>query len=575
MCRCGIKYLAVFSTGCYSARVTPRSIRLFSRVLSASIVFFLALPSAAGAIGVATLLNARNAQTVTRADFIRAAVKAAELPLPQESSVPYDNVPDALLPYVRAAHARGALKMFAQEGRALGFARGIRRGEAVAVLGILMQVAHTGGSDAAAKKFTDATTDGERAIVSLALERNWLKPVSDTTFGLQRYLRGKEGTLLLSRAFQLPVSPQPETETFTAPVIRVKLQAISTQPIPKADLLESIWNVLRRDYLYRDRLIMDKAGDKAIEGLVNSLGDPYTTYLPKQKSDDFKIQMKGEIEGIGTTVEMTGGVLRIVSPLRGSPAEKAGLKPKDEILSVNGELLQGLTLDDAVHKVRGPKGSSAILKIRRAGSEFDVSVTREKVVIPEIEITEDRNVTIVQILQFWDTTDKKFRQAMAEMQSRNPRGVILDLRNNPGGLLHAAGVVAGTFLPKGSPFVSIMESDAMHVELTEDEPTVMFSVPVIVLVNNGSASASEIVAGALQDGKRAKVVGETTYGKGTVQQVMQFSDGSSLKYTIAEWKTPLGRKIDKLGVSPDVVVSNDGAPPGRDLQMEKAMELLR
>lgn len=546
-----------------------------ARIIGVGLVFSLVLPSAAGAVNVTALLNARNSQTVTRADFIRAAVKAAELPLPQESTVPYDSVPDALLPYVRAAHARGALKMFAKEGRALRFSNGIRRGEAVEILGSLMQVTHTGASDAPARKFTDAVTSSDRMTVLLAIERNWLKPVSDTTFGLNRYLRGKEGVLLLTRAFQIPGSPGQNTESLSVPVIRVKLQAISTQPIPKADLLESIWNVLRRDYLYRDRLTVDKAGDKAIEGLVNSLGDPYTTYLPKQKSDDFKIQMKGEVEGIGATVEMTGGVLRIVTPLRGSPAEKAGLKPKDEILSVNGESLQGLTLDNAVHKVRGPKDSSALLKIRRAGREFDVSVTREKVVIPEIEITEDSNVAIVKILQFWDTTDKKFRQAMAEMQSRNPRGIILDLRNNPGGLLHAAGVVVSAFLPKGSPFVSIVESDSTRVELTEDEPAVMFSVPMIVLANNGSASASEIVAGALQDGRRAKLVGETTYGKGTVQQVMQFSDGSSLKYTIAEWKTPLGRKIDKLGVTPDVIVSNEGAPQGRDLQMEKAMELLR
>jgi len=442
-------------------------------------------------------------------------------------------------------------------------------------LTILLQVTQSGGSDATARKFTDAVTDSERATAALAIERNWLKPISETVFGLKRPLRGKEGTLLLTRAFQMPGSTAPETESLSLPVIRVKVQAITIEQAPKVDLLESVWNALKRGFLYRDRLILDKAGDKAIEGLVNSLGDPYTTYLPKQKSEDFKVQVKGEVEGIGATVEMTGGVLRIVSPLRGSPAEKAGLKPKDEILSVNGESLQGLTLDDAVHKVRGPKGSTALLKIRRAGSEFEVSVTRERVMIPEIEITEDRNVIIVQILQFWDTTDKKFRQTMAELQSRNPRGIILDLRNNPGGLLHAAGAVVGTFLSKNSPFVSIAESDATRTELTEDEPTVSFSVPMIVLVNKGSASASEIVAGALQDAKRATVVGETTYGKGTVQQVVQFSDGSSLKYTIAEWQTPLGRKIDKVGVTPDVVVTNEGAPDGRDLQMEKAMELLR
>ena len=551
------------------------TLRTLTRVFNVGIVLFLVLPPVAGAVNVTGLLTARDAQSVTRADFIRAAVKAAELPLPQESAVPYDAVPDALLPYVRAAHAQGALKIFAREGRRLRFAQPIRRGEAVEILASLLQAVHMGSADVDAKKFTDAMTAADRATVSLALERNWLKPASDTVFGLRRTLRGKEGTMLLTRAFNLPSSPSPQTETLSNPVVRVKVQAITIEPAPKGDLLESVWNALRRNFLYRDRLKIDAAGDKAIEGLVNSLGDPYTTYLPKQKSEDFKVQMKGEVEGIGATVEMTGGVLRIVSPLRGSPAEKAGLKPKDEILTVNGESLHGLTLDEAVHKVRGPKGSAALLKIRRAGSEFDVSVTREKVSIPELEITDDSNVAIVKILQFWDTTDKKFAQTMAEVQSRNPRGIIIDLRNNPGGLLHAAGVVVSTFLPKHSPFALILESDSSSTEYTEDEPTVNASVPLIVLVNKGSASASEIVAGALQDAKRARIVGETSYGKGTVQQVMQFSDGSSLKYTIAEWQTPLGRKIDKLGVTPDVMVTNDGAPEGRDLQMEKAMELLR
>lgn len=554
--------------------------RFLARALSVGVTVSIILPSGVHAASVnvnnvGTLLNARNAQTVTRADFIRAAVKASGLLTPQQGSVPYTNVPDALLPYVRAAELKGALKIFASEGKALKFSTAIRRGEAIDVLTHLLQVTPMGGSDAAAAKFTDAVTPADRSRVSLALEKGWLKPASETVFGLKQILRGKEGSLLLTRAFQL-AAPSQQTDTFSAPVIRVRLESISRQPAPKADMLEAIWNTLRTNYLYRDRLDVDKAGDKAIEALVNSLSDPYTTYMPKQRNEDFKLQMKGEVEGIGATVEMTGGILTIVSPLRSSPAEKAGLKPKDKIISIDGEKLQGLTLDEAVRKVRGPKGSSVVLVIQRDGAEFEVTVTREKVVVPEVEINyRERGVAVVKILQFWDTTDKKFRDAMAEVQSKSPSGIILDLRNNPGGLLHAAGVVIGNFIPKASAFVSIMESSSTSTDITTDEPTIHSTVPMVVLINKGSASASEIVAGALQDANRAKIVGETSYGKGTVQQVMQFQDGSSLKYTVAEWRTPLGRKIDKLGVKPDVVVTNDGAPPGRDLQMEKAMELLR
>jgi C-terminal peptidase prc len=483
-------------------------------------------------------------------------------------------VPDALLPYVRAAETRGALKAFAAEGKKVNFQRSITRGEALSLLKALTQSVPTGTADAAAKKFKDVKTAADQSVVSLALEKQWMKGESETMFGLIRPLRGKEGKLLLSRAFQL-AAPSPARETITVPIIRIKSLGTSNLPAPKSDMLQEVWNILRKGYLYSDKLDSDRAGDKAIDGLVNSLGDPYTTYMPKEKNDDFKLQMKGEVEGIGATVEMTGGILTIVSPMRDSPAEKAGLQPKDQIISVDGVKLQGLTLDDAVRKVRGPKGSTAVLHIRRDGKEFDVTVTREKVVIPEIEVTYDQNVAIVKLVQFWDTTDSQFRDVMAEIQSKNPRGIILDLRSNPGGLLHAAGVVVGTFLPKGSTFASIMEKDSTTAEVTNDDPVIKTSIPLIVLVNKGSASASEIVAGALQDSKRGKIVGETTYGKRTVQQVVQFTDGSSLKYTVAEWRTPQGRKIDKLGVTPDVVVANTSTDKKNDLQMQKAMELLR
>ena len=546
------------------------------RVISTGLLFFLLVPSAAfGATPGQDLLTTRDVRTVTRGDFVKAAVRGAKLPLIDSGDMPYDGVPVSMQAYIRAAHARGALKALAK-GRMLNLRSGIRRGEAIAVLSDILQVAASGTSDAVAKPFTDATSDADRRLISLAIERNWMKPVSETVFGLREPLKGKEGKLLFTRVFQL-APKDPSTETFSSPVIRVQLKGLgSRQPVPKSDLLEEIWNTLRLNYLYQDRMDADKVSDKAIEGLVNALGDPYTTYMPKTRSDDFKQQMKGEVEGIGATVEMTGAILTIVSPLRGSPAEKAGLKPKDQILSVDGETLKGLSLDDAVRKVRGPKGSTAVLRIRRGSEEFDVTVTREKVLIPEVEIEYRQNgLAVVKILQFWDTTDKKFRDAMKEVQSKNPSGIILDLRNNPGGLLHAAGVVVGNFLPKGSTFATIMERDSKSTETTDEDQTISPSVKMVVLVNKGSASASEIVAGTLQDAKRATIVGETTYGKGTVQQVVQFVDGSSLKYTVAEWRTPLGRTIDKIGIVPDIVVTNEGALPGRDPQMDKAVDLLR
>jgi C-terminal peptidase prc len=549
-----------------------RSFRAFHRIAAAATMLFL-VPQAGFAASV-TLVASDN-QSVSRAAFIKAAVNGAGWTVPEGTmTVPYDKVPGDALEAVKAAVSHHALGVFDREGKAVNFQKTITRGEALALLAQMTGATYVG--DIRNVTYMDVRTDADKKLVVIATEKNWMKPVSSTMFGLRRPLKGKEGKLLLSRAFNL-AEPTPNNDASSSPVMRIKLNGTTTkQPVPKADLLNEVWNMLREGFLYEDRVKSDTAGDKAIEGLVNSLADPYTVYMPKSRNADFQQQMKGEVEGIGATVEMTGGILTVVSPLRGSPAEKAGVKPKDKIISVDGEKLQGMTLDEAVQKVRGPKGSTGTFRIQREGTEFELKITREKVVIPEVDISYESNgVAVVKILQFWDTTDTKFRDAMTEVQSHNPKGIILDLRNNPGGLLHAAGVVVGTFLPKGSTFVSIMERSANHTEATTDEPVIKNTVPLVILVNKGSASASEIVTGALQDAKRGQVVGETTYGKGTVQQVVQFNDGSSLKYTIAEWRTPQGRKIDKLGVSPDITIVNDGGKDAKDLQMEKARELLR
>jgi carboxyl-terminal processing protease len=278
------------------------------------------------------------------------------------------------------------------------------------------------------------------------------------------------------------------------------------------------------------------------------------------------------VTGIGAQVEQVSGVLTIVAPLTGSPAQKAGLKPGDQILSVNGESLDGLSYEDAVSKVRGPKGSTANLHIRRDGDDMNVTVVRDTVRVDDFTVTTTNNdVAVVALQQFGQLTDSEFRTKMAEVAKTSPRGIILDLRNNPGGLLDAAGVVTSAFLPVRSTYVQIISKSDTTEEYTLDEPVVPSSIPLIVLINKGSASAAEIVAGALQDSGRATLVGETTFGKGTVQQLLEFNDGSSLKMTIAEWRTPKGRKIDGVGVKPDLEVVNSETG---DEQMDRALGLI-
>jgi carboxyl-terminal processing protease len=395
-----------------------------------------------------------------------------------------------------------------------------------------------------------------------------MKPVRKNLFGVSRPLTGKEARLLLRRVVQ----GVPAKDDSPVPKVRINIR-VPKEELPKSDILNTIWQLLTEQYLYREKLKPDEAAYRAAEALVESLGDPYTVFMRPVKNEQFQTQIQGEITGIGAQVELRSGVLVIVSPLKGSPAEKAGLLPGDEIHAVDGESLKGLGLEDAVGKVRGPKGTTVKLRIHRNGAEFDVTVIRDVVRVPEIEISFQGSIAIVKLHQFGQITERDLRSLMEKVQEQKPTGLVLDLRNNPGGLLHAAEVVLSNFVPQGSPVAVILSPEQEYTELTDDPPTIGASIPVVVLVNKGSASASEIVAGALQDAKRARVIGEQTFGKGYVQQVLQFNDGSSLKMTIAEYLTPSRHKVDGIGITPDRVIPMEAG--GRDTQLLEALDLLR
>jgi len=342
--------------------------------------------------------------------------------------------------------------------------------------------------------------------------------------------------------------------------------------IPKQDILRSVWRIINSMYLREGNIDEEEAGYQAVEALVNSLKDPYTTFLRPIQTEEFSTNIEGEISGIGAQVEFIDGILTILAPLPDSPAEKAGLLPGDQVLQVDDVSLNGLGFMEAVNHVRGPQGSEAKLLIRRNGGEFTVMVKRDTIQVPEIKLEWVGDIPVVKLVQFGRTTEREFRELMQSIQVKGARGVVLDLRNNPGGLLHAAELVVSNFLPLGSKVATIASTGEKRDEITRDPPTIGENVRMAILINKGSASASEIVAGALQDHKRATLVGEQTFGKGTVQQLVDFTDGSSLKITIAEWTTPNGRKIEGTGITPDIVVESKD---DRDEQLLKALELVR
>ena len=543
-------------------RVLRPSIPSF--LLSVGFVFLPLTAVAAPMVG--DVLRMADSAPVSRGEFIRAAVKVLGTTGGSKVVLPYRRVPRDLEPQIKAAYAAGALTTFGDE---LYAGQPITRGQA---LEVTVALQHLAGQ--ASTQYRDARVNDRLArAVQIAVDRGWMQPRSTSLFGVAEVLTGKEARLFLRKVLG-EGGEQEDTDTIPTVEIRFNPQTIrqtTTGSLPKAQILETLWKIIEQDFLRSDKISGDEAAYKAAEAMVESLGDPYSTFYRPAGSRAFQSRIQGEITGIGAQVEERDGVLTITSPLSNSPAEKAGLKPNDEIIAVDGESILGLSSDEMVDHVRGPKGSKVTLRIRRNGTEFDVVVVRDTIKVPEIEIKWQEDIAIVKLMQFGKLSETDLRPEMKHIQEQGPKGVILDLRNNPGGLLHAATVVASNFVTKGSTIAVIRSRDGERRETTEDEPTIDASVPVVVLVNGGSASASEIVTAALQDSKRATVIGEKTFGKGTVQEVLEFSDKSSLKLTIAEWLSPLSHKIDGVGVIPDVVVVQGD----RDEQMTKALAVLK
>ncbi len=495
----------------------------------------------------------------TRGAFIQAAVSALAITPTEKGTLPYKRIPAQQRGAVQAAYNKGALNAFGSGELLPG--RAITKGEAIQVLVKLSGLTPSG----AMQKFTDVPSGSALAsAATVAMEQGWIKPVRKTVFGADRPLSEMDVKVLLRKAQQtLGTSPQP--------IIRVKVKP-STVEGTQDKVQSAIRDLLQKQYLYKERIDPAKATGTGADALVKTLNDPYTVYMPPAENKQFQEQIAGEITGIGVQIEYRDTGLLIVAPLPNSPAEKAGLKGGDLITAVNDVILKGLSYQDAVMKVRGPRGTTATLTILRDGQEMTVPVTRDTVKVPEVELSMKGSIAVVKIGQFGDTTDMSIRATFSQVQESKPRALIIDLRNNPGGLLHAADVLMSAFIPKGSVVANIHSRDGIYTETTDTDPIFSEDLPVMLLVNKGSASASEIVAGAFQDYKRATLIGETTFGKGTVQQLVEFKDGSSLKMTIAEWKTPKDRKIDGIGVIPDIAVDSTSAP---DAAMAKALELLR
>ncbi len=317
----------------------------------------------------------------------------------------------------------------------------------------------------------------------------------------------------------------------------------------------------------------------ALSGIVSALDDPYSIFFNPEQAKEFEESLSGSFEGIGAELGMKKNQLLIIATLPDMPAEKAGLRAGDKILAVDKKSTTGMTIDAAVTRIRGKKGTNVTLTIYRDGEskERDISITRNTIVIEPVKWEmKDGNIGYIHIIQFSEKTTAKFKQAVQELLAKKMRGLVIDLRNDPGGYLDAAVEIAGYWVD-GNTVVIEKYADNKQDEYKGHVVPRLKDMPTAVLINKGSASASEIVSGALQDYGKAILVGEQSFGKGSVQDVQRLSDGSALKLTIAKWLTPKGRTIQDEGITPNIIVelSEDDYKNKKDPQLERAIEEVR
>lgn len=360
----------------------------------------------------------------------------------------------------------------------------------------------------------------------------------------------------------------------------------------------NVWQKIQASYYDKTKLDPKKMLNGAISGMVGSLDDPFTIYLPPTQNDNFKEGLAGQFQGIGAELGIKEQRIIVISPLKGSPAQKSGIRAGDTILAVDGKTTANWTLSQAVEKIRGPKGTTVALTILRKEKKEseDVKIIRDVITVKSVETWlkrvkdiegvkldkkyQDNKIAYISLSQFGDNTNSEWLDAINKLSldlnnQKDVKGIIFDLRNNPGGYLTDAVFIASEFIKEGSGVV-IQEENGEQTPMKANRRGLLLEIPLIVLINKGSASASEIVAGALRDNQRAKLAGETSFGKGTIQQAEDLGGGAGLHVTIAKWLTPNRIWVNGNGLKPDIEVVLNQKEPDRDTQLEKAiLELVK
>ncbi len=365
---------------------------------------------------------------------------------------------------------------------------------------------------------------------------------------------------------------------------------INREQVSSQRLVDRTWKVIKKNYYdgslnhqnwdrwkyhYKNRIKTDEDARIAISTMLASLDDPYSRYLNKEEFAEQNTSIDSKISGIGVTIYSNAGKITVLSVIEGTPAFNAGIKPNDIILSVDNQAVNGKDISEVAQLVRGPENSVVSMIILRDKNKFNKKIKRKEIKIKTVKSSVDKNIGYIQILSFIGlSTSNEFIEALENTEKTE--GLILDLRGNPGGLLPNAIFIANLFIPKGN-LVSIVGRDGFKQDVMAQNNSYVIDKPMVVLIDETSASASEILSGALKDYKKAKLIGTKTYGKGMVQQIMPLPNESGLNLTIAKYLTPLGFDINQKGINPDIEVkfTIDDIKKSHDVQLERAKTVVQ
>jgi len=353
------------------------------------------------------------------------------------------------------------------------------------------------------------------------------------------------------------------------------------------------WQLLEAKYVDQGKLDYQKMVYGAIDGMVDAVGDPYTVFFEPSTNKKFQEEISGAFGGVGMELGLKNNIITVIAPIKDTPAARAGIKAGERIMKIDAKSTAGMSLEEAVTLIRGRPGTRVTLTIAPPddGDTRDITLTREIIKVPAVDwkMLESpptggaQNIAYVQIYGFTQNVEADFKKASEEILESDADSLIIDLRNNPGGLLDSAINLAGYFVDSGKLVVSEVFGNGAKNDFTSDGQSQLKKYPAVILVNNGSASASEILAGALHDNNRTRIVGEKTFGKGSVQELENLSNGASLKITVARWFTPAGVNISESGITPDVKVELSDkekeeltiGDPAKDPQLQKAVDILK